>query len=353
MYPKLIIHPKKYLENINYVQDILKSKKISIMAVTKVFLADPKLIDVINQTNVEFIADSRLSNLRKIKSDKKKVLLRLPSLSEAKGVITHTDISLNSEYQVIKKLNDFAEKQNKVHEIILMFDIGDLREGIYYKDDYLPMVSLILKLKHIKLKGIGANLTCYGGVIPTNETMLKLIDIKHKIEDEFDMKIDLISGGNSSIYPFILSDHYPKEINNLRLGELLILGRETSYGSLVFPLHDDIITLEAEIIELKNKPSMPEGTLGLNAFGEKVSFIDQGEMIRAILAVGKQDVHHEHLIAESGISILGSSSDHLIVEIKKDLNYQVGDVLTFKLTYGGILSLMQSKYVRRVYVNTL
>jgi ornithine racemase len=353
MYPKLIIDPNKYLHNLNQTLLLLKSKGISMMAVTKVFLADQKLVDMINQTDIEYIADSRIINLKKIKTNKKKVLLRLPSKSEAKQTVAYTDISLNSEIDVIQKLNDCAKSLNKIHGIILMFDIGDLREGIYYQDPYLNIVEKILKFDHIKLVGIGSNLTCYGGVIPTFTTMKKLVTIKDHIEKNFDQKLDIISGGNSSLYPFIKNEDYPKEINHVRLGELLILGRETSFGELIPEMHDDVITLKAELIELKRKPSYPEGELGLNAFGEKVSFVDYGNIKRGILAIGKQDVHHEHLIPEKGIRILGSSSDHLILEIDQDQSYQVGDFISFKLTYGGILSLMQSKYVRRVYVKSL
>jgi len=350
MYPKLIINPKKYLDNLNQVLPLFKMKDISIMAITKVFLADENLVEMINQTDIEYIADSRIQNLKKIKTNKKKVLLRLPSLSEAKETVKYADVSLNSEFSVINKLNFHAKKMNQMHEIILMFDLGDLREGIYYKEPYLKTVDTILKLKHIKLLGIGSNLTCYGGVVPTHVTMKKLIEIKENIEKTFHITLNVISGGNSSLFPFIENNDYPKEINNIRLGELLILGRETSFGNQIPYLHDDVITLDAEIIELKIKPSYPEGELGLNAFGEKVLFVDYGNIKRGILAIGKQDVHHEHLIPEKGIKILGSSSDHLIVEIDQAHSYKVGDHLSFKLTYGGILSLMQSKYVRRVYV---
>lgn len=349
MYPKVIIDPKKYAFNVDYLTNLCKKNQVSITAVSKVFSNDPYLIQVLNESNVAYIADSKLENLMHMKTTKKKVFLRIPSLSEASLVVKYSDMSLNSEISVIEKLNEVATKMNKKHQIILMYDLGDLREGIYYKDFNLDDIKHILKLSHIDLKGIGCNLTCYGSVIPTEETYLKLKEIKDQIETHFKLKLDIISGGNSSSISMLLSQSLPPFINNLRIGEALILGRETAYLEKIDHLYDDVITLKVEIVELKNKPSYPEGELGYDAFGHKISYNDKGMMKRAILAIGKQVVDYHDLYPIKGISFIGSSSDHLIIEINEGA-YKIGDILTFKLKYGAVLSLMQSDYVGKVYV---
>ena len=352
MYPKVHIHLKKYAHNVHHLLSMLHQKGISMMAVSKVFSADSKLIDVLNRANVDYIADSRIENLKKIETHKPKVLLRIPMMSEISDVIKYSDISLNSELEIIDALNLEAKKRNKIHSIILMFDIGDLREGIYYKDDYLKVVKEINTYGHIKLLGIGTNLTCYGAVIPTNETYLKLENILNDIEENLNIKLEMVSGGNSSSILMVSDQTIPKYINNLRIGEALVLGRETAYGNAIEGLYDDVFTVEAEIIEIKKKPSMPEGLLGMDAFGKKVKFVDQGIIIRAILAIGKQDCDCSNLIPPHGVQILGCSSDHLIVELK-DILLEIGDTITFKLTYGGILSVMTSPNVEKTYDQSL
>ncbi|MDO9628524.1 MAG: alanine/ornithine racemase family PLP-dependent enzyme [Acholeplasmataceae bacterium] len=352
MYPKIHIHLKKYAHNVNFITTLLHKHNLSIMAVSKVFSADPRLIEVLNKEDIDYIADSRIDNLKKIVTNKPKVLLRIPKMSEVSEVIMHTDISLNSELEIIDLLNTAAHKLKKIHSIILMFDIGDLREGIYYKEDYLSTVKKILSMSNIKLLGIGTNLTCYGAVIPTEETYEKLEDIIKNIESNLSIKIDLISGGNSSSLLMLMNQTLPKYINNLRIGEALVLGRETAYGNLIEGLYDDVFTLEAEIIEIKVKPSMPEGITGMDAFGKKVRFFDQGMITRAILSIGRQDVDCANLIPPKGVNILGCSSDHLIVELK-NLDLEIGDTITFKLNYGGILSLMTSPYVEKTYDKSL
>ena len=350
MYPKVRIKLNHYAHNVNHLLEILHHQNISMMAVSKVFCADPHLIEVLNHTTVDFIADSKIENLKKIETHKSKVLLRIPQLSEVIDVVKYADISLNSELEVIYALNGAARRENKLHSIILMFDIGDLREGIYYKEGFLLTVERILALDHIHLKGIGTNLTCYGGVIPTEETLLKLEKIKYEIETAFSIHLEIISGGNSSALPMIFNQQMEPWMNNVRLGEALVLGRETAYGTPIPEMYDDVFILEAEIIELKIKPSMPEGLLGYDAFGNKVSFKDEGIMTRAILGVGRQDVDPKDLIPIEDLRILGGSSDHLIVDLQ-NTTHKLGDILSFKLTYGGILRLMTSPYVRRAYDN--
>lgn len=315
MYPKVHIYLKKYAHNVHHLSNMLHKKGISMMAVSKVFSADSRLIDVLNKENVDYIADSRIENIKRIVTNKPKVLLRIPKMSEVEDVIKYASISLNSELEIIDLLNTEAKKQNKKHSIILMFDIGDLREGIYYQDDYLKIVKQILEMDHIDLLGIGTNLTCYGAVIPTLDTYLKLETIIRHIEENLKIKLNMISGGNSSSILMVEDNSIPKYINNLRIGEALVLGRETVYGNQIEGLYDDVFTLEAEIIELKNKPSMPEGITGMDAFGKRVKFVDQGIITRAILSIGKQDVDCTNLIPPQGVIVLGCSSDHLIVEL--------------------------------------
>lgn len=348
MSAKIYINLNKFKENIDFLTTKLHENNINTFAVTKVFCAEKPLIDILNKSNIDGIADSRIINLKKIDSIKPKMLLRIPAYSEASDVIKYADISLNSEIKVIKVLNDKAREQNKIHKIILMIDLGDLREGIYFKDFDYNIIKEILLLENIKLLGIGTNLTCYGAVIPTVDTYKLLEDIKNNIESKYNIQLEVISGGNSSSIYLVSEGNIPKFINELRIGEGYVLGRETSYGESIKGMHDDVFVLSAEIIELKSKPSYPYGLIGVDAFQRKLNYIDKGIIKRAILNIGKQDVDCEYLIAPEAVNIIGSSSDHLIIEIEKG-QYQIGDKIRFKLKYGGILGLMTSPYVEKIY----
>jgi len=354
MYPQLVIDLKKIENNLNKISEMVKSVDCSLMIVTKGYCADMEIYKILENSDIDFLADSRVQNLKKYEGSKKqKVLLRLPMGSEADEVVKYADLSLNSEISTIKKLDSAAKEQNKVHNILLMIDLGDLREGIFYQneDDIFKAVEEILKLKNIKLYGIGVNLTCYGAVIPKNENLSKLVEIAEKIESKFNIKLNMISGGNSSSVHLINKKELPKRINNLRIGEAFLLGDETSYSQMLDGLYDDAFVLEAEIIELKEKQSVPIGETGVDAFGNRPVYEDRGVIKRAIIAVGRQDVDSDNLHPiDRKIDILGASSDHLILDVtKSDNEYKVGDIISFKLSYSSLLRATTSSYVSRTY----
>lgn len=352
MYPRLIINKTKLIENTNTIINMGKSNNIPfITMVVKAFAGNKEIVKALEASNITCIGDSRIQNL-KLYTDlnfKHKMLLRIPMLSEVEDVIKYSDISLNSELEAIKALNIEAKKQNKKHAILIMFDLGDLREGIYYKSDYIPIIKEILKMENIVLKGIGTNLTCYGGLVPSKEILNRLVEIKRKIEEQLNIKLDIISGGNSSSVTLFDKFIIPNEINHLRLGESILFGKETSYSTDIEGLHHDIFTFEAEIIEIKEKPSYPDGEISIDSFGVKPDIEDKGLMKRAILAVGKQDTILTNLKPiDNNISIIGGSSDHLIIDVTNS-NYKYGDIVKFKINYPALVHLMNSNYINKIY----
>ena len=68
---------------------------------------------------------------------------------------------------------------------------------------------------------------------------------------------------------------------------------------------------------------------------------------RAILAIGRQDIDAEGLIAPAGVVIRGASSDHLVIE-GVDAPLTVGDELSFGLGYGALLRAATSPFVTKV-----
>ena len=352
MYPRININIKNLVENTKKMVDFAKQNHIDyVMAIVKVFAGDINIVKEIVNSGVTHIGDSRLQNLKKFQSLKiPKVLVRIPMISEVKDVIKYCDLSLNSELETTIALNEQAKKQNKKHEIIIMFDLGDLREGYYYSRSFINDILKIKKLENIIIKGIGTNLTCYGGLVPNEEILLRLIKVKNTIENKTEINLKLISGGNSSTVSLFGKDQIPKEINSLRLGESIFFGKETSYSTEIAGFNHNNFILEAEIIECKTKPSFPEGKTSINAFGKKIKIEDKGPMKRAILAIGKQDVILENLQPiDSKISIIGGSSDHLIMDIS-DTKYKLGDIIKFKVNYPGLLHLMNSNYVYKNYI---
>lgn len=355
MFPRIVTDLNKLKENLDFLIDLCHSQGIKTAIVTKVFCADERIVDLINSSDADMIADSRTQNLSGMKTDKPRLLLRIGMQSEADLIVSSSEISMQSEIDTVKKLNDSAKKLNKTHLIILMVDMGDLREGIF-STDYEAILKTAREIdasEHLKLYGIGVNLTCYGGILPDTDNLGGLVSIKERIERDLGVVIPVVSGGNSSTMGMLTERKVPRGINHLRLGESFVLGNDTATCKPVDGLNTDCFVLEAEIIELKTKPSKPIGKSGPNAFGEYLEYPDRGMMKRAILAIGRQDVTVDGLRpVDPDVEIIGASSDHLIVNLTEaHKDYKVGDKIKFIPDYGALLHLFTSKYVDKTYID--
>ncbi|HCU08461.1 MAG TPA: alanine racemase [Clostridiales bacterium] len=357
MYPQLLIDLGKLNKNLNVLAALAKTGDCSLMIVTKSFCADRRIVaEILKNDAVEYLADSRIQNIASYTDQahiagKETVLLRLPMASEAEEVVRFADLSLNSEIETIRLLDQAAAKQNKTHKILLMVDLGDLREGMFYQNEeaILAVCDEILKMRHIRFFGIGTNLTCYGAIIPKEDNLGQLARLAERIQSRFSTTLAMISGGNSSSVYLIPKKQLPAGINNLRLGEAFILGNETAYSQRIPETCNDGILLRAQIIESKDKPSLPIGEVGVDAFGEVPHYEDKGIITRAILAVGKQDTNPDGLTPmDPGVEILGGSSDHLLVNTTGSA-YHLGDTMDFRMDYGALLKLFTSPYVTRTY----
>ncbi|GGK43236.1 MULTISPECIES: alanine/ornithine racemase family PLP-dependent enzyme [Aliivibrio] len=351
-YPRLDINCTKIYLNTRTLINKLYKKGISIAPVTKVCLGNPIITNVLVHAGVNMIADSRIENMDRIQSSGIKIptiLIRSPMISQVKSVIKYCDISLNTEVSVIKKLSLEASKLNVNHGVIVMVELGDLREGVM-PHQLFDFFYKIIKLPNILIKGIGMNLACRYGVIPNKLKISQLSNLADSLEKKFNIKLDIISGGNSASLYWALNNKNKTRINHLRLGESIFLGCDSLYQKPIKGLFTDAITLTAEVIESKIKPSLPWGDRGYNAFGEKDDIFDRGLVLQAIIALGRQDVIVTGIKAPEGINIMSSTSDHLVVETNKYPLF-VGQKVKFELDYSGLLSSMSSSFVHKNFQN--
>lgn len=352
MYPQVEISSSRLKENTISLKKLLVSRNMDMWAVTKCFCAIPEVAEVIVSGGVEVLADSRIQNLKKLRDIKaRKVLLRIPMQHEVDEVVEWADYSLNSELETLRLLGSSALKAGKTHRVVIMVDLGDLREGVW-ADEIEDFVAEAVKIVGISIRGFGVNLTCYGGVIPDEENLGRLVKIARDMQDKFGLEIEIISGGNSSSLYLLKNGRLPEGINNLRIGEALLLGRETAFGNPLEDLNQDVFILKAQIVELKEKPSVPIGRIGMDAFGNVPYHEDRGVIKRGIIAVGRQDIDPAGLMpADGGLDIIGASSDHTIIDFTNSpREYKVGDIVEFSMDYGCLLRAMTSEYMGKLLV---
>lgn len=358
-YPVLQIDLKKVYENVKYMVNLCNSKGISIAGVVKGFNGLPKVVEQFVDAGCKYIANSRMDQIVKLKEDGinlPTMLVRIPMFSEIKDLVKYVDISLNSELDTLYRIEQECISQNKKHKVVLMFDLGDLREGVIDEEEFIELALYVENsLQKVELYGVGTNLGCYGAIKPTEENLGKLCSIAEEIERKIKRRLDIISGGATSSIPLLIDGEMPKRINNLRIGEAIILARDLAdyWGYDMNGMNQDTFILKAQVVELKDKPSHPIGEMFIDAFGNRPTFIDRGIRKRAILAIGKQDfASHDQLVpCIKGIEIVGSSSDHLIIDIEDcKQNIKLGDVIDFQMYYQPMLYLSASRSVTKTYV---
>jgi predicted amino acid racemase len=349
--PRIEISLSQIRDNARLLCELYEPGGISLMGVTKAVLGEPSIARAMIQGGVKFIADSRIENIQRMKIAgiaTRFVLLRTPP-SQAEAIVENADISLNTETETLKLLSFYAKKANKKHQVILMVELGDLREGIL-PCDLSCFIRDALTLPNIQIIGIGCNLACYGGIKPNDRKMAELSKLTDNLEKEFQIKLKIISGGNSANYDWYKSSKGVGRVNNLRLGESILLGLETVNRKKIPGLHAGAFKLIAEVIESKRKPSVPYGENCQDAFGIVRSFLDRGTRRRTILALGRQDIQASSLISDNHQEIIGSSSDHIILD-SKNHDLKVGDEVGFSFDYGGLLSAMTSPYIKKQFIN--
>ena len=358
-YPLLEIELGALASNIQLITGMAKDQGIDIAGVIKGFNAIPELVDVIDKSECRWIASSRMKHFEALQErefTKPFMLIRLPMQSEVEEVIRYCRISMNSEKNVLDSLNREAGKQNKIHQVILMYDLGDLREGIFDEDAFIKLALYVEgELENLMLYGIGSNLSCYGSVLPTVENLSKLVEVGRSIEKEIGHSLEIISGGATTSFPLIYNKSMPKGINQLRLGEGITCAKDYKafLNSPIDGLNEEVFTLKVEVIEVNKKPTYPVGDLGRDAFGNQPVYEDRGERMRAILAIGNQDLGDvTKLIPRDKDSfVLGGSSDHMIVDIEDtEIDYKVGDVMSFDICYQAMLFATESPHVKKIMI---
>ncbi|MBQ7580362.1 MAG: alanine racemase [Clostridia bacterium] len=340
MYPLIDIKLDGIISNLEELKNECSKQNISFSLVTKMLVGYKPLVDyIVKHADIGIICDSRIKNLH-VYSDveAEKWLIRSPMISEVADVVRYSDASINSELSVIRALNMEAINQNKKHRIILMAELGDLRDGCYI-DELADIISECETMTNVEVYGICANLSCVNDTFPDEDNMNEFIDIVTKLEKHFKMKFKIVSAGASSCIPMLYSGKLPEGVNNLRMGEGVYLGNVPVINEPFNNAVTDNFVLKAEIIELKKKPSVPgvkpdETSLKTN---------------RALVALGKQDIFLPGLkCIDKKCTVIGGSSDHVIVDVTdSDREYAVGDTIDFLMNYTCLLNAMNSKYVSK------
>ena len=360
-YPQLEFDLALLRSNADAVISRCRGMGIRVCGVVKGVDGLPEAARVLRAAGAEELGTSRLEQVAKCRAAGVPgpwLLIRIPGLTELPDVVALCETSLQSEWPTLLALEEECLRQNKTHRVIVMTDLGDLREGFWDKDELVDVCERVeCDLPHVHLAGIGVNLTCYGSTKPTPEKMNELVGLARQVEQRIGRKLEIVSGGATSSFTLVHWGTMPAGVNHLRIGEAILLGKDlqVDWGIRDMDyLRMDALTLRAEVVEVKDKPTYPIGEFAIDAFGRKPVYEDRGIRRRAILALGRADVGElESLIPrEPGMTVIGGSSDHCIVDVEDcPRRLQVGDIVEFSLCYSHMLYATARSDMRIIFKN--
>ena len=348
----LKLYRDKLRENYNFLDDLFKENDIKWGITTKLLCGHEEYLKEVADLGIGEMHDSRISNLKKIKEidpDTMTTYIKPPPKDIIESVVKYADASLNTELSTLHALSEEAKRQDKVHKVIIMIEMGDLREGVI-RENLIDFYEKVFKLENLEVLGIGTNLNCMHGVMPDEDKLIQLSLYKQIIELRFDKTIPLVSGGTTVTIPLLLRNQLPRGINHFRVGEALFFGKDLFADGTIEGMHNDVLELYTQIIEISEKPKVPTGDLGKDPQGNvmEINEEDYGKTsYRAILDLGYLDINPDHLInVEDDIEIVDASSDMLILDVgENEAGYEVGDFIRFRMKYMGALGIMNSDYI--------
>lgn len=362
---ELIIRTKKIQDNIAFLSEYFSKKNIRWSLVTKVFSGDKTFLKTVltpeTIRSLDSVGDSRLTSLRNLKEvnpEMRTIYIKPPAKIYAEEVVKYADISLNSSLETIQALNEAAGKAGKVHQVIIMIELGELREGVN-REDLMGFYQQIFELPFIEVIGLGSNLGCMYGVIPTYDKLLQLVLYKELISAKFNKELQFISGGSSITLPLLEQGTVPREVNHYRIGEAAFFGI-SPFDNKNFPgLAVDTFEFRANIIELDEKEMVPDGIMSDGNVGHTAQYSDKNAgdfSIKAILDFGMLDVDRSDIEPlNEDLSFVGITSDMLVVDLGENQDeqgnqkYKVGDQVTFKPSYMAVARLLNSKFIDKVF----
>ena len=360
-YPQLEFDLALLRSNADAVISRCRGMGIRVCSVVKGVDGLPEAARVLHAAGAAELGTSRLEQVAKCRAAGVPgpwLLIRIPGLTELPDVVALCETSLQSEWPTLLALEEECLRQNKTHRVIVMTDLGDLREGFWDKKELVDVCERVEReLPHVLLAGIGVNLTCYGSTKPTPEKMNELVGLARQVEQRIGRKLEIVSGGATSSFTLVHWGTMPAGVNHLRIGEAILLGKDlqVDWGIRDMDyLRMDALTLRAEVVEVKDKPTYPIGEFAIDAFGRKPVYEDRGIRRRAILALGRADVGElESLIPrEPGMTVIGGSSDHCIVDVEDcPRRLQVGDIVEFSLCYSHMLYATARSDMRIIFKN--
>lgn len=327
MYPKLIIDLAKIRHNAGAI--VKAAGYIKIFGVTKGCAGSVEVAQAMLDGGAAGLADSRLAHLVRIREHFPKtplLALRQPMLDEINRIVSLDVTVMVSDLTAARALSASASAVGHRQRVIVMIDIGDGREGVP-PSSVSAFIRALMEMKGLENIGIAANVGCRGGIIPDAESMAVIDELVLEAARD-GLGLGQVSAGNSSCWNLLRSGNLARSASQLRIGEAILLGRETAGGEAIQDLYQDAFIVKAQVLEASIK------TGG-----------------RLVVAIGCQDIGSGAISPlENGLEVVRLTSDHAVLSAGGAPAIGSGGLIRFCPDYFGLQALAASTYVGKEYL---
>jgi len=344
--PRLEVDLAKIRRNARHLVDRLAQRGVAVTGVTKGVCGHPDIARAMLDGGVRGLADARMSNVERMRAagiEAPIVLIRTPMLSQADRIVRSCETSLNTALVVVEALAQAAVRAGRIHRVILMVEMGDGREGVL-PVELAGLARCVMGLEGVALTGIGTNFACLGGRPPDRAAMKELAALAEAVERDCRIALETVSGGNSANLAGFPSAGLHMRVNDLRLGEAILLGRDPISGCPIDGLSTDAFALVGEVIESRRDTASPGHDQRSAVAGMPATDSGGG---RSLLALGDQDTDIGGLAMPDGLTPMGSTSDHLLLRTP-GVPLAVGAEVSFQPDYSALMRAMSAPDVTKI-----
>ncbi len=247
-----------------------------------------------------------------------KHLLCLTPPRQADAVVANFSRNTVTTIEMLQALQQAAHARGKRHEVLVMIDFGDSREGIH-PHEAAAFIECASAFPNLSLCGFGSMFACFGAETPTQSAMERMTALRDLFKEK-GIANPVVSAGGSVFCAWVESNG-PGPITELRFGDPFLLGVDL-YRQAELPggsYRQDVCRFCAEVLEVREKKIAEECTSAEYQFvGQDSSFLIRKEGLRrrALLDIGFFHIEGKELQCElPGTFIAGCSSGYLALDV--------------------------------------
>lgn len=314
---RLWMDPARLGANVEVAVRLAAERGCNVLPVTKVIQSRPDLLSRVPGGWNWPVADVSVANLKALDriDTGDKVLLR-PRFSDIPGAVIHADRIFLSDPDMARAIARAREAcmPGRPLDIMLMVEAGDLRDGIPL-DAVSAVLADLSAEPGMRLEGLAVNFGCLAGVLPGEPVLARVAEACRQLRLSSGLKLPVLSLGGTVCWEPLREGLVPPEFNEIRMGEALFFGWNTSRGIPVPEFDPRVFTLDLEVLEIWEKDVPPSSGDGLNAFGESVVQVLTGLRHRAVLEGGENLSPWKHIrCMVQGAVPVGASHEYTVLD---------------------------------------